>query len=73
MKTYQGGNSGISAYDPRPHSIVIEFKSGEQYRYDYSRPGRRHVEEMKRRAAKNAGLTTYINQNVRKNYARKLK
>lgn len=72
MKTYHAPNSGISAYAEGEDYIVIQFKSGERYRYDASKPGLRHVTAMKSRAHRTSGLTTYINQHVRDNYARKL-
>jgi hypothetical protein len=71
-KTYHAPNSGISAYAEGRDYIVIQFKTGERYRYDASHPGRNHVEEMKSRAHRASGLTTYINQHVRDNYAAKL-
>ena len=68
----QSGDSGVSAYKLLKHSIVIAFKTGGGYLYDYSTPGRRHVEAMKKLAANGDGLATYINQHVRSQYAKKL-
>jgi hypothetical protein len=70
---YHAPHSGISAYAEGSNYILIEFKTGERYRYDASKPGRKHIEEMKSRAHRTSGLTTYINQNVSKNYAAKLR
>lgn len=53
-------------------SIRVWFKDGEGYEYDYTRPGREHVDAMKRLAENGQGLATYINQHVRANFARKL-
>jgi hypothetical protein len=50
----------------------VWFKDGDGYDYDYRHPGREHVETMKRLAEEGRGLSTYISQHVRKNYARKL-
>ena len=72
MKKYHAPNSGISGYEAGHDYIVIRFKTGELYRYDSSKPGRSHVKEMKSRARRTSGLTTYINQHVRENYAEKL-
>jgi hypothetical protein len=69
---YHAPNSGISAYAEGSHYILIEFKTGERYRYDESHPGKKHVQEMKSLAHRTAGLTTYINRHVRDNYAAKL-
>lgn len=72
MKTYHAPNSGISAYAEGQDYIIVRFKTGERYRYDARKPGREHVAEMKSRAHRTSGLTTYINQHIRENYARKL-
>jgi hypothetical protein len=66
------GSSGIAAYEIRDRSIVVEFKHGGRYVYDYDIPGRKEVEEMKVCALEGRGLTTYINRNVRRRYAAKL-
>lgn len=66
-------NSGITAYEIKPDSIKIEFDTGGLYLYDYRAPGREHVEKMKELAVSGVGLCTYIIQQVRENYATKLK
>jgi hypothetical protein len=63
------GNSGILAYETRTDFIKIKFSDGGTYRYDYSRPGKIHVEQMKRLAPKGKGLATYVNKFVRDNYS----
>jgi hypothetical protein len=72
MYTYHGGNSGVSAYNIGPNFIIVQFKSGERYLYNHVTPGRKHVEVMKKLAAHNEGLATYITQHVRDHYAAKL-
>lgn len=72
MKTYHAPNSGILAYAEGKDYIILQFKTGERYRYDSHKPGRKHVNEMKSRARRTSGLTTYVNQHVRANYAKKL-
>jgi len=72
MKTYHAPRSGIAAYAEGKDYIVIQFKTGQRYRYDFAQPGRRHVAKMKALAHRTSGLTTYINQHVRENYSRKL-
>ncbi len=42
------GKSGVAAYEICDQSIVIEFKYKGKYLYNYDRPGREHVVEMKR-------------------------
>lgn len=65
------GNSGVRYYALGPASIRIWFMDGGSYEYDHRRPGRAHVEAMKRLAAEGRGLATYINRHVRESYARK--
>jgi hypothetical protein len=67
-----GGNSGVRSYAIGPSFIRVWFEDGGGYEYDDRRPGRAHVEAMKRLAEEGRGLATYINQHVRENYARKL-
>lgn len=64
-------NSGVIAYEMTDDSITIQFVDGTVYIYNYQRPGRKHVEEMKRLARSGKGLSTYISQHVRENYVRK--
>lgn len=66
------GDSGVTRYAIGPDSIIVEFKSNDGYRYDYSVPGRAKVETMKKLAAAGAGLTTFINREVKGEYAEKL-
>ena len=68
----QNGNSGVSFYALDPLSINVWFRDGRGYVYDSRKPGKLHLDEMKRFAEEGRGLATYINQNVRTNYARKL-
>lgn len=60
------------AYEIGKTFIKIKFE-GESgiYTYDYKRPGRQIVEHMKALALKGAGLSTYISQEVRTNFASK--
>ena len=66
------GDSGVTAYAFGQTSIQVEFKHVGVYEYDYAKPGAAHVEAMKSLAQDGRGLATYINQHVRKNYARKV-
>ena len=69
LKPYPSrGDSGVTRYAIGPDYIVVEFKSHEAYRYDYSIPGRSHVEAMKRLAEAGKGLTTFINRKVGASY-----
>jgi len=74
MEPYRdrSGASGIDAYEIRPEAIVLRFKKGGTYLYDWEKPGWHHVEAMKLRARDGSGLTTYINKYVGANYAERL-
>ena len=65
-------SSGIVAFEIKREAIVVEFRHGGKYVYDYDTTGREHVEEMKVLALEGHGLATYINKNVRGRYARKM-
>lgn len=68
----RGHRSGVREFALGPSSIRVWFIDGSGYEYDHRRPGRAHVEAMKRRAQEGEGLATYISQHVGKNFARKL-
>jgi hypothetical protein len=76
LRPYEGKNEdhGVIEYAIDDTFIILKFKErtwdGRQiYLYNYDRPGKLHVEEMKKHAKDNEGLTTYKNQNVKDNYA----
>jgi len=73
MKRYKNLSGGVRQYDIRPKSIVLEFTDGSVYEYTHDIPGEGHVREMTMLAERGYGLTTYVNQHVRENYARKLR
>jgi hypothetical protein len=74
MKRYgnRHGQSGVVAYSTTPASIIVRFANGDLYEYADTRPGRIIVDRMKVLAAAGRGLSTFIAQHVRENYARKL-
>jgi hypothetical protein len=74
MKKYKGksGNNGVTAYEILEKEIILEFKYQDLYLYDYTKPGKKHVEQMKILAEDGKGLTKYVNQNVRDNYKEKI-
>lgn len=73
MEKYHGSKqSGISAYKNTPDGIIIKYKDGSVYLYNYIKPGEEDIEQMKILAVQGKGLATYINQNVRDNYFKKL-
>ena len=68
----QSDMSGVEAFEIGNRSITVRFVEGGTYLYDKHRPGRQHVAQMIALARAGAGLATYINQQLRGNYARKL-
>jgi|GEM_PF-670577 hypothetical protein len=68
--------SGVVAYSIEDRDIKILFppdKDGQPfvYTYSYTRPGIKHVEEMKKLALKGSDLATYINKYIREKYERR--
>ena len=68
----QTGTSGVAGFEIGDRSITVRFAAGGTYLYDQTKPGKLHVAQMISLARAGAGLATYINQQVRGNYARKL-
>lgn len=67
-----GGDSGVSAYEIGPDSIIVQFNNGSIYSYTYQSAGRENIEQMKSLAIAGQGLNSFIMRNVRKAYAAKL-
>ena len=65
-----GGDSVINHYAIGNDFIAVQFRDDTVYVYDYDRPGRDHVEQMKACARSGHGLGTYITQHVRHAFAR---
>ena len=63
---------GVEAVEIGERSITVRFAEGGTYLYDQARPGKLHLAQMIALARAGAGLATYIRQQVRGNYARKL-
>lgn len=74
MQSYKDLNndSGVSAYELRADSIVVEFDSGARYLYTYGSAGSANIEHMKKLAAAGDGLNSFIMRNVKKLYESKL-
>ncbi len=73
MTQYQNmaGNSGVTGYEIRARSILVEFKEGHLYEYSYASAGRENVERMKALAISGRGLSTYISTEVKDRYEEK--
>jgi hypothetical protein len=66
-------NAGVLNYEVVGRSIVLEFADHRcRYVYDEILPGAVHVRAMIQLAKRGKGLTTYVNQHVRENYAAKV-
>jgi hypothetical protein len=60
------GDSGVESYRIRDDAIDVRFRENAQvYTYSWKRPGRDHVEAMKRLAKAGRGLSSYISRYVR--------
>ena len=75
-KYHSDHDSGVLAYSIEDRSIKILFppdKDGQPfvYTYSYTKPGKKHVEEMKELAVKGSDLATYINKYIREKYERR--
>lgn len=68
-KYANSGKSGIAAFEIGDDYIIVRFKDGKAYTYNYRHPGKVHVEQMKVLATEGKGLATYINKHVREDYA----
>jgi hypothetical protein len=68
----RSGSSGVAGFEIGDRSITVRFEEGGTYLYDQVKPGKQHLAQMISLARAGAGLGTYIKQQVRGNYARKL-
>ena len=59
MEEYKGSNnSGISGYEILENGMLLKYKTDQRpYLYDYLKPGRLHVENMKELAKQGEGLS----------------
>ena len=62
------GRSGVTAYEPIPDGIRVEFNGGAVYRYTNESAGVTNIDEMCRLAAAGTGLNSFINRVVRMLY-----
>ena len=69
--TNSSGKSGIVGFEIKREAILVEFRHGGKYLYDYETTGRGHVEDMKVLALEGRGLASYINRHVRDLFAKK--
>ena len=66
------GHSGVAAYETTTDSITLTFVDGGRYLYTSVSVGRAALDRMIALAKAGRGLSTFVSQNVRENYERKL-
>ncbi|MBT1706593.1 hypothetical protein KK062_00080 [Fulvivirgaceae bacterium PWU5] len=74
MERYKNlqGNSGIASYRIGRDSIIVAFRTGATYKYNYAVTGKEHIQNMKILAREGRGLSTYISRYVKDRYAEQL-
>jgi hypothetical protein len=74
MQPYKNSNrdTGVIAYETGDNGIAVKFRDGSVYLYTIKSAGQAAINEMKNLAKKGSGLTTYINQNVKERYEKKI-
>jgi hypothetical protein len=68
----RSGASGVAAYEIGEDSITVKFTSGARYLYTDRSAGHATIVRMQALAREGQGLSTFISQEVREQYARKL-
>lgn len=66
------GDSGVTAYETAPGSILVQFIGGDTYLYTNDSAGAINIKQMKHLAERGSGLSTFISQYVKDAYERKL-
>lgn len=67
------GDSGVTAYELRPHAIVVQFQDGWKYEYTEASAGAAAVRTMQELAQAGRGLSAFIATTVRERYATKFR
>lgn len=67
------GNSGVKNYEIIPQGIALEFEDGAIYVYTDQKTGKRRIQKLKQLAQKGLGLATFINKEVRDQFAEKIR
>jgi len=73
MKSYSnlGGNSNVLAYESGRDYIKVKFMDNSIYTYTYGSTGAQNILIMKKLASQGQGLNSFINTEVRQDYASK--
>ena len=74
MKRYRNlsGNSGVAAYESGRDSITLQFVDGGEYLYTVESAGAENIRRMRKLAEVGEGLSAFVAQHVRGQYAAKL-
>jgi len=75
MKSYKNvsGKSTVAMYELAKDFVTVRFASQEVYRYSNQSAGRENVGKMKVLALAGKGLGTFIENNVKDKFARKVR
>lgn len=75
MEIYKNlsGNSGVISYEIGDDYIIVQFREGATYLYNYESAGAETVEQMKQHAISGEGLNSFINTGVGEQYAERLR
>jgi len=75
MELYKNtnGRSAIRKYEAGIDYLIVEFENGSMYKYNMVRPGTKQLNQMIQLARMGTGLDSYIQENVKDNYAVKLR
>ncbi|QDT54670.1 hypothetical protein Pan44_27050 [Caulifigura coniformis] len=68
----RGGDSGVVAYELGDGAIAVRFADGGVYLYTVASAGASNIRKMHQLAVAGYGLNTFISQNVKDRYAKKL-
>ena len=72
MRLYKNksGVSGVTAFEIKSESILVQFNGEAFYEYSYSSAGKEQVEKMKKLALEGKGLSTFISREVKGDYVK---
>ncbi|HOJ03349.1 MAG TPA: hypothetical protein PK916_05030 [Bacteroidota bacterium] len=75
MERYKnlGGDSGVSGYTIGAGSITVYFMDGAVYLYTNASAGSARIRQMIQLATAGEGLNSFINREVRNNYAKRIR
>lgn len=68
----RGGASGVVGYEISDEGIKVKFHDNMIYLYTDESAGSENIREMKKLAEAGKGLNSFINREVKKNYAKKV-